>query len=155
MSLSKHCQKYWHACERFVLQKSSLCLWAICLQAIYNPYIYIYVGLGFVYEHKSSFHWFHICWHSHSHRCRWTSFDFLGLPMASASTLNCEIVFFFQFSGILFLPPKTGVLAKAIAMNSHPRKLLATDLPHRVEELQSVLHGVAAAVPRWLKFPWS
>ena len=52
---------------------------------------------------------------------------------------------------MIFVPHK-GVLAKAIAMNSHPRKLLATDLPHRVEELQHVLHGVASAAPRRLKF---
>lgn len=52
---------------------------------------------------------------------------------------------------MIFVPHK-GVLAKAIAMNSHPRKLLATDLPHRVEELQHVLHGVASAAPRRLQF---
>lgn len=71
--------------------------------------------------------------------------------VSSWSTLNCQI-FVLPFFCHAFFGPRKGVLAKAIAMNSHPRKLLATDLPHRVEELQNVLHGVAAAVSRYLKF---
>ena len=67
----------------------------------------------------------------------------LSLILVHSQLSNCVFSFFV---------PHKGVLAKAIAMNSHPRKLLATDLPHRVEELQHVLHGVASAAPRRLKF---
>lgn len=73
-------------------------------------------------------------------------------PQSHLGPLSTVKLCFFHFSAMFFLAPDKGVLAKAIAMNSHPRKLLATDLPHRVEELQHVLHGVASAAPRRLKF---
>jgi hypothetical protein len=36
-------------------------------------------------------------------------------------------------------------LAKFLALNLKPRKLLATDLPHRLKDLRNALHGIAAA----------
>ncbi|CAK9031497.1 unnamed protein product [Durusdinium trenchii] len=52
---------------------------------------------------------------------------------------------------VLELGAGNGALAKAVAVNAQPRKLVATDLPHRVEELQNVLHGtgVRAAALHW------
>eukprot|EP00913_Durusdinium_trenchii_P017121 g16101.t1 len=50
---------------------------------------------------------------------------------------------------VLELGAGNGALAKAVAVNAQPRKLVATDLPHRVEENKSLmaLHwGDAAAV---------
>ena len=43
---------------------------------------------------------------------------------------------------------RSGSLAKFLALNSQPRKLLATDLPHRLKDLRNALHGIAAAETR-------
>ena len=43
------------------------------------------------------------------------------------------------------LDGRPGSLAKFLALNSQPRKLLATDLPHRLKDLRHALHGIAAA----------
>ena len=40
---------------------------------------------------------------------------------------------------------RSGSLAKFLALNLKPRKLLATDLPHRLKDLRNALHGIAAA----------
>eukprot|EP00435_Cladocopium_sp_Y103_P075029 s168_g53.t1 len=46
---------------------------------------------------------------------------------------------------VLELGAGNGSLAKFLALNSQPRKLLATDLPHRLEPLRNALHGIACA----------
>lgn len=46
---------------------------------------------------------------------------------------------------VLELGAGNGSLAKSLALNSQPRKLLATDLPHRLKDLRNALHGIAAA----------
>ena len=41
-----------------------------------------------------------------------------------------------------------GSLAKFLALTAQPRKLLATDLPHRLEALRGALQGIAVADTR-------
>ncbi|CAK9032048.1 unnamed protein product [Durusdinium trenchii] len=54
---------------------------------------------------------------------------------------------------VLELGAGNGALAKAVAVNAQPRKLVATDLPHRVEENKSLMgwgmRGVRAAALHW------
>ena len=74
-----------------------------------------------------------------------------GLSLILVHSQLSNFVFFSIFLK-WFLFPTKEFWPKPLPWIRNPRKLLATDLPHRVEELQHVLHGVASAAPRRLKF---